>query len=129
MASGQQRGPRRRANRADVELLQFHALALEPVERGRGELVVAMAAEIAPAHVIGEDEKDVGPFCRRIGGVHHSQRREQQGDGDGEEVFHLRLLFRLSVSRRSQVSVFHLAFFASGCGVVGSCGFGPPDPG
>ena len=62
MATGQQRGPRRRANRADVELLQFNALALELVERRRVELFVAMTTQITPAHIIGEDENYVrGP--------------------------------------------------------------------
>jgi len=38
--------------------------------------VRAVAAEVAPAEIVGEDEDDVGPWLR---GVKGSRRREQQG--------------------------------------------------
>ena len=46
-----------------MKMLQLHALALELIERRRVELFVAMTTQITPAHVIGEDEKDVGRGC------------------------------------------------------------------
>ena len=51
----------------DVEMLERDALCPEPVERGRGELGIAVATQITPAHVVGEDEKDVRlrVFCCR----------------------------------------------------------------
>ena len=56
-------------------MLQLHALALELVERRRVELFVAMTTQITPAHVIGEDEKEVGllrvGWC--VGGVERGQ--------------------------------------------------------
>ncbi|MFN9954883.1 MAG: hypothetical protein ACK55I_17430 [bacterium] len=40
-----------------------------------------MATQIAPAHVIGEDEEDVGllRLGRCVGGVEQTQRREEEG--------------------------------------------------
>jgi hypothetical protein len=60
MPPGEQRRACRRADGADVEMLKFDALSPQFVERRRGELVVAMATQITPAHVIGEDEEDIG---------------------------------------------------------------------
>ena len=81
MPPGEQRRTRRRADGADVEILEFDALCSQPVERRRGEFRIAMATQIAPAHVIGEDEEDVGLL--RLGwcvcGVEWCERRKQQG--------------------------------------------------
>ncbi len=44
-----------------------------------------MATQVAPAHVVGEDEEDVG---FRVGGVQRGQRRQQQGDQEGEGGLH-----------------------------------------
>jgi hypothetical protein len=43
-----------------------------------------VAAEVAPAEIVREDENDVGPGLR---GVKGSQRREQQGGEEYECVF------------------------------------------
>ena len=84
-------------------MLQLHALASQPVERRRVELFVAMTTQITPAHVIGEDEEDVGllrgrGFCvckERGEGDDESQPKEdslpngfQKGAGEGESAVH-----------------------------------------
>ena len=85
MAPGEHGSARGRADRADVKMLQFHALVLELVERRRGELVVAMATQIAPAHVISEDEEDVW----RLGGRGSSPGKERKEDEEtGECMLH-----------------------------------------
>ena len=42
----------------------------------------------AIAHVVGEDNDEVGLFVGRIGSGQCSQRREQQGGEEGENGFH-----------------------------------------
>ncbi len=59
MPSGEQGRTRRRADGADMEMLEFNAMCSESVDRGRGELCIAMATQITPAHVVGEYEEDV----------------------------------------------------------------------
>lgn len=65
-------------------MLQLHALALELVERRRVELFVAMTMQITPAHVIGEDEEDVGR------GVEVAYGTRGQREKDQKQVFHAR---------------------------------------
>ena len=60
-------------------MLQLHALASELVERRRVELFVAMTTQITPAHVIGEDEEDVGLLRGRGFCV-----CKERGEGDDE---------------------------------------------
>jgi hypothetical protein len=70
-------------------MLQFHALALELVERRRVELFVAMTTQITPAHVIGEDEEDVGRSygCGLAHGI-HGQHGKDEGNEEDAESFH-----------------------------------------
>ena len=54
-------GPRRRADRvAGVGVGEAHALAGEAVDVRSEDLFLAVAAKVAPAEIIGEDEDDVG---------------------------------------------------------------------
>ena len=45
---------------ARVVLREAHPLRREPVERRRADLLLAVAAELGPAEVVGQDEDDVG---------------------------------------------------------------------
>lgn len=59
--AGQQRGAGDDAHAAVVKARQPDAVAGEAVEGGRGDFA-AVAAGIAVAHVIGEDDDQVRPF-------------------------------------------------------------------
>ena len=61
VAPGEQRGASRGAQRcAAVVLGAAHALGGEPVDVGRGQDGVAVAAQIAVAEVVGHHQNDVG---------------------------------------------------------------------
>ena len=49
----------------------------QPIDRGRVDHRIAIAAQVAPAEIIGNDEQDVGRL--RGSSVQRGQRREQQG--------------------------------------------------
>ena len=53
---------------ADVELGEEGALGGETVEVGRFDSAVAVATEVAPAEIVGEDEDDVGAGWELKGG-------------------------------------------------------------
>ncbi len=90
---GHEARARRRADRCGVvELRHQHAFARESIEIGRPDLGVAHYREIAEAHVVDEDEQNVGrPLIgwrrrrrcgrglRRSGG--QAGRRAQRGQG------------------------------------------------
>ena len=59
IAAGEELGPRRRADRADVEPLEQRAVARQRVDVRRREIRVAVDAQIAPALIVGEDDDDV----------------------------------------------------------------------
>ena len=68
VASGEQRGARRGADRrAAVVLGAAHALGGEPIDVGRGQDGVAVAAQVAVAQVVGQEDDDVGTRARRCG--------------------------------------------------------------
>ena len=68
MPSGEQRRPRGRADGADVEVIEFHALAFQFVEHRRIQAIVSVATQVTPPHVVGQDEENVraplGGECR-----------------------------------------------------------------
>ena len=59
VAPGHQRGPRRRAGRAHVEIRQADALAMQRVDVRRAEDRIAVAAQVAVALVVGDHQNDV----------------------------------------------------------------------
>ena len=61
VAAGHEAGPGGSADGRDVEASQLHALCRQAVQVGRAEDVVAMASQLGPALVVGDDENDVGP--------------------------------------------------------------------
>jgi hypothetical protein len=64
VATRQERGPARRTDlRAGVEVREAHALGGHPVEVRRADRRAAVAAEVAVALVVGQDDDDVGG-CR-----------------------------------------------------------------
>src|SRR5262249_20061860 len=66
---GEKTGARRRADgRGDVELSELGSFSGETVDVRRGNEVAAVAADVAVAHVVGEEEEDVG-FGGGFGGV------------------------------------------------------------
>ena len=40
-------------------MVEYHALAGQPVEIGRIDLIAAVGAHVRPAHVVGDDEHDI----------------------------------------------------------------------
>ena len=66
VASGEQRGACRGADRsAAVVLGAAHALGGEPIDVGRGQDGVAVAAQVAVAQVVGQEQDDVGTRAQR----------------------------------------------------------------
>ena len=70
-----QHAARRRADRrAAVVLREPHPLRREPIDIRRGDLLLPIAAQLAPAKIVGQDEDDVefrrsvGYTRRRLGG-------------------------------------------------------------
>ena len=87
VAPGQQRGAGGRALRVGVEAVQLDALGGQPVDAGRG-YVAPVERRVVPAHVVREDDENVGPIrglpgCLR-GGVRqlaerkHCEQQESQ---------------------------------------------------
>ncbi|MEN9633397.1 MAG: hypothetical protein RL077_1801 [Verrucomicrobiota bacterium] len=58
----------------DIKLGEQRAIGGEPVEVGRLGEGVTVAAQIAPAEIVGEDEEDVGPSGRVRGGSDEAQQ-------------------------------------------------------
>ena len=70
---GQQRRPRRRADRRDVEPLQPRPVLRDRVQVRRLEVLVAVDREVAPALVVGHDEQ-------------HVRRGGEGGEEEGEHA-------------------------------------------
>ena len=81
VAAGHQRRPRRRADRADVELREFRGLAGERVDLRRLDVRVAVASHIAVAQIVDEEQDDVrsADRLRRLGGMERGQRGQRNG--------------------------------------------------
>ena len=87
MAGVQSRHQRRTA-RPQTVVPQYACVQRSPsprhaVNRRRLDQLLSVTAEVALRDIIAEDEDDVG-FLRRIGGVEHGQRIQQQG-GEGKK--------------------------------------------
>jgi hypothetical protein len=98
--AGEQARPRRATARGVVELREAEAVGGECVECGRVDLA-AVAAEIGEAHVVGEDDDDVGLLGRGRGsGGQGSDQREKETD-------HVTLTSRIddSPSRKGSPSI------------------------
>ena len=79
MPSRQQHPARGRADGvARVVLREAHAARGERVERRRLDLLLPVAAELAPAEVVGQDEDDVG---RRRGALRQRRRGSHEREG------------------------------------------------
>jgi hypothetical protein len=81
-AAGEDGGTRRAADGAGgVGLREAHPLAREGVEVGCLDDRMAVAAEVAPAEVVGEEHEDV----RRAGGggVDATDEQSEEGEGGG----------------------------------------------
>ena len=93
VAAGHQPRPRRAAHRGrDVGGGEPHAVAGEPVEPRRPHDGAAVAAEIAPAEVVGDDENHVGPRRRLGGGDAGGGQEEDEGGDDASEAGHAGIL-------------------------------------
>ena len=68
---------------AGVVRRQTHPLGGQPVDVGRADFLLAVAAQVAVAQVVGEDEDDVRLAARRRGRHHFA---EQLGKNQGDEV-------------------------------------------
>ena len=79
----QERGPRGTAPAGVVELREAHAVFCERIEVRRGDLA-AVAAEVGPAHVVDQNDDDVGLGRRRGGGGGNGQGRHGK-ERDGRE--------------------------------------------
>ena len=85
VAARQQRGPGRRAHRGGVEARVTQAAGGEPVDGGRRR-VAAVAAEVGEAHVVEEDQQDVGGAVPRSGRIRPVRGR--LGDGAPDDGVH-----------------------------------------
>lgn len=81
IAAAQQGRAGRRAERTvRIRIGEPHPAHPDPVNVWRRNVLATVDAEVGIAHVIGEDNEDVG--LRRFGGVERSQRREQESGED-----------------------------------------------
>ena len=60
VAAGEKFRPGRRANLANVKVVKSRAVAGQRIDVGRGEVGVAVDAQITPALVVGDEEDDIG---------------------------------------------------------------------
>jgi len=82
MASCQQHRAGRSADGGpSVEIGETHALRSETVECGRLDRA-AVAADVLPAQVIGQEHNDIRSFgCRQAGARHQEQRQRNAPEG------------------------------------------------
>ena len=77
MTSGHENAAGRRADRGPrVELRQPDGVGGQPVDVGSGNLLLAVAADLSPAQIVGHDQHDIEPRRRLLVG---SRRRGGQG--------------------------------------------------
>ena len=111
---GQQRRPAGRAERgARIEIGEAQPLGGHPVEVGRANARMTVAAQVAIAQVVGHDDDDVGSLSRRRGGMAPPANRLIQAATSNVLGFILRdrdMGFRRSVRRRGCGGKEHLVF-------------------
>ncbi len=73
---GHQGGAGGRAGWIDMKIRQARGLGMEPVELGRPDHRVAVGRDVAVAHVINENDDNVGLLLGG-GDVSHERRRSQ----------------------------------------------------
>ena len=92
IAAGHQRGPSRRAIAVHMEVAEPHGFVGQAIQVRRLDDRIAVAAQVAVALIVGEQDDDIGLAwrLRRIAGVDPGQRGKQQGgekrDGDSHDV-------------------------------------------
>ena len=64
VAAGEEFGPGGRAERADEEAIEARTVACQAVQVGRGQVRVAVDADVAPALVVGQDHQDIGGLAQ-----------------------------------------------------------------
>ena len=122
--AGHQAGPRRRADGRDAEVLEPDALPREPVKMGRLDHGIAVIAEVAEAHVVGDDHEDVGPPgrpglpLRRPRGHRHRRRDGRRDEPDPSE----------SPREHAPTSVVSPSVARRGSPHYGGCDGGWPSP-
>src|SRR4051812_12110646 len=84
--SGREGHAARRTDRtADIKLIEFGPLTRELVKVWRIDQFVAVAAQISPAPIVGQNEDDVG---RAFGGGDGAAKSASEGKEKEGEVFH-----------------------------------------
>jgi hypothetical protein len=79
VASGQQRGARGRTHRCrGIEVRELHAFAAHSIDVGSSNDRIAEASDVAVAHVVSQDDHDVG-FARGRGGRERRGAEGQRG--------------------------------------------------
>ena len=107
VAPRQQRRPRRRAHRRDVEVRVAEALRREPVEMRRLDLG-AVAPEIGEAEVVGEHDDDVRRALGRRGARRPPRLRGRDGAADRALESRVGAGVQRGASRRPQVIRRHV---------------------
>ena len=79
--AGEERGARGTAAGGIVEVREAQAAGGERIEIGRGDLA-AEAADVGIAHIVGEDEDDVGA----LGGAPHRANDHEQREADQVQI-------------------------------------------
>ena len=83
---GHERHPARPTHRLGISAGEKHPLAGDSVDVRRVEEGVACEARAGVGHVIHEDEHDVGPAGRGLGGMGRGQECEQKNGGNREDA-------------------------------------------
>ncbi len=105
IAAGQELGPRRRTDRADIEAAEAGTVTGQRVDVRGAEVAVAVEAEVTPALVVGQDDQDVGTSRRGKNG-------RQQRQGDGQQHSHHFFTF-FPVNSPNTCSMFSSRVFTS----------------
>ena len=87
VATGQQAGPRHRADRCRVKAGELHPLRGELIEVRRVDLGVAKRADVGVAHVVDKNQHDIRRPLGSVG-TGCSDRQQQQCERSREELFH-----------------------------------------
>ncbi len=80
IATAHQRRSGRRAERSvRIRIGESHPSHRDAVDVGRRNVFATVSADVSIAHVVREDNKDVGLGGRRVRGLQRGQRQVQQG--------------------------------------------------